>query len=108
MARVLRALERLAEVIPRALARRRRDVGLLDAVPDLGEEVVLQRPRGCEDGVGVPILGFEVRNDLGIVPVTEPVPRVDAHISVAFEFDGSGRRRWRCQCHGGGVCHRKE
>ena len=45
---------------------------------------------------GVLVLGLEVLEDLGVVPVPEPEPRVDAGVAVRGELDGTGGRTGRC------------
>ena len=104
MLRVLAAFEGAGEVVPRPVADRRRDVGLLDAAADLLEEPVLEAARVLQCGGRVGVLGREVVEDLGVVAVPEPVPGVDARVAVRSELDGTCGRDWR----GGGVRHRAQ
>ena len=67
--RVLQTLDRTAEVVPATPAYRRRHVGLLDATRDLLEDVFLQLLRVSQGLLRVLVLGFEIHDDLGIVPV---------------------------------------
>ena len=53
---------------------RRRLVGLLDAADDLVVDALAQRREVRERGVGVRVLGLEVRDHLGVVAVAEPEP----------------------------------
>ena len=80
--RVLRALLGPGGVLPRTFGDGCGLVGLLDPRLDLVEDPFAQPRQGRELGVGVAVLGLEVGDHLGIVPVAEPIPVVDAGIAV--------------------------
>ena len=91
--RVLRAFFGPGGVLPRALGDGCRLVGLLDARLDLVEDPFAQRQRR-EHRVGVAVLGLEVGDDLGIVPVAEPIPVVPRASPCASGRGAcAGRRR---------------
>jgi hypothetical protein len=74
---------------------RDRLVGLLDAAPDLLEQRLLECLRVRHDGVGVGVLGFEVGDDLGVLPFTQPEVVVDPHVAMGDELLRSHLRRRR-------------
>ena len=76
-------------VPPGAPARRHRHVGFLDAGLHLVEEALAEGGERRRLAVGVGILGFEVRQDLGVVPVTQPEPGVLALVAVGGDHVGA-------------------
>ena len=64
---VLQALTRAGEVLPVALAHRRRRIGLLHAGDDLVEEAGLEVLGVGQGGAGVRVLGLEVCDHLRVV-----------------------------------------
>ena len=70
------ALDRPADVPPRAVAHRHRLVGLLDPRLDLGEQLLDEVLPRLEEGGGVGVLGFEVGDRVGVLAVAQPGPRV--------------------------------
>ena len=89
--RVLRALERPGEVLPRTLAGRRRHVGLLHPAADLLEDPSRRAAVGAEHPFRVGVLRLEVGDHLGVLTVAEPVVGVDADVAVAGQLDGTRR-----------------
>ena len=86
--RVLRPFESTSGVLPGAVGDRRRFVGLLDPHLDLAEDALPQRRERRQRCIGVGVLGLEVRDDLGIVAVAEPVPVVVPLVAVRRQHVG--------------------
>ncbi len=106
---VLQTFDRARRVLPRALGDRRRLVGLLHAPLDLVEDAAPEGRERGERGVGVGVLGFEIRNHFRIVAVAEPVPVVVAHVAVLGELVRHTTGRGRGGAGGGrfGSGHRR-
>ena len=81
--RVLLALLGAGHVPPGAAFARNGEVGLLHARLDLVEQAVAQRGRGARSALGVRVLGFEIRDRVGIVAVEQPVVVVDGLVRRA-------------------------
>ena len=90
--RVLEALHRPRVVPVVAAPHRDRQVGLLDSSHDFVEQRFPQGLGRCHDGAGVGVLGLEIGDDVGIVAVPQPVPVVDAPVSVFLQHGGPARR----------------
>jgi len=71
-------------------------VGLLDPADNLAVHAFLEREGGRHDGVGVSVLGLQVRDHLGVVLLAQPVIRIDPPVAVGFEELGPfrGERRF--------------
>ena len=91
---VAQALASALEVPPRATAHRDRDVGLLDARLDLGEELVLDGFEWRAPFSPVLVLRSEERQHLRIVTIHEPVIGIDTHVAVSRDLVRSLRSRW--------------
>ena len=95
--RVLEPLDAAGVVEERAVGDGHRQVGLLDAAHDLGVEPLLQRPQRIHDGVGIGVLRLQVRRDVRVVPVPQPVVVVGPLVAVGLVHmrdalgDGRGR-----------------
>ena len=62
-----------------------RGVRLLDAPDDLPVEAFLEPAGFRHDGRGVGVLGLQVRDHLGVLPVAEPVVGIDPPVAVDLE-----------------------
>jgi hypothetical protein len=93
--RVLPALLGAGVVPPRALAGRHGEVGFLDARADLGEQLLLERLGGGHHLGRVGVLGFEVGDRVGVVPVAQPGVLVHDRLAVPGALDGDPLRHGR-------------
>ena len=92
--RVLPALFGALVVLVGTVGHGRRGVGLLHARRDLVVDPRLQRLGRSHDGVGVRVLGFEIRTHIGVGALAQPVPVVDALVAVgAQDVRETGRQR---------------
>ena len=72
MAAILLALLGPAVVLPLVLADRNTEIGLLNTLPDLIEDLLFQVVQRSELRVHAGILEFQERNDLGALRILEP------------------------------------
>ena len=103
---VLAPLGGPAPVPPAALARRRRQIVLLDPALDLLVQAFTQTGGGGGHRLGVAVLGLQVGDHRRVVAVAEPVPVVDAYVPVGLEPVGRRGAAGTAVCSGdelGGV-----
>ena len=83
-------------VEPAVPRHRNREILLLDPAAELLVEPLLKRLGAPHDRFGVPVLGLEIRQDLRIVPVPQPVVLIDPALAVdRVDVGDRTGERWR-------------
>jgi hypothetical protein len=71
------------------------NIGPLDPADELAVELILERLGRLHQGVGIGVFRREIRDDLGVGPLVEPVVIVDSGLAVDGQlfpdFFGDGR-----------------
>ena len=100
---------RVVEVV--ATTHRNGAVVFLDAALDLGVDLALERGERLHHRVGVLVLGLEIPEHGGVVPLRQPVVGIDADLAGGLEsrrLDRRHRRRGRCLTIGGAVAQQAD